>query len=89
MKSAIIGMAALALTATAVSAAPNRHAHHDGFRGKHVSGYQNVQVRQKMAHLSWVKRQAWADGRLTFRERIKIRRAERQLARAFRSVHRY
>jgi hypothetical protein len=83
MKKALIGLAALALTATAASAAPYKHkSHHDGYRGKHNSGYEHVLVKRSKVHLAWVKRQAWADGRVTFRERLKIRRAERQVARA-------
>lgn len=85
MKKALIGLAALALTATAASAAPYKHnQHHDGYRGKHHGQYQSVLVKRSKAHLAWVKREAWADGRITFRERLKIRRAERQLAYAIR-----
>lgn len=89
MKKALIGLAALALTATAASAAPYKHKHHDGYRGEHHGQYQSAQVKRSKAHLAWVKREAWADGRLSFRERLKIRRAERQLAYAIRHSHRY
>ncbi len=90
MKKALIGLAALALTATAASAAPYKHKpHYDGHRGKPHGQYESVQVKRSKANLAWVKRQAWADGHVTFYERHKIRRAERQLARAIRSNHRY
>ncbi|MEZ5926280.1 MAG: hypothetical protein R3D57_18065 [Hyphomicrobiaceae bacterium] len=82
MKPAIIGLAALALTATAASAASYGPKHNDGYRSRHQPTYEHVLVKRSKAHLAWVKRQAWADGRLSFRERLKIRRAERQLARA-------
>ncbi len=82
MRTALIGLAALALTATASAAAPNKHGRHDGYRAKHGSGYEHVLVKRSKMHLAWVKHEAWADGRLTFRERLTIRRAERQVARA-------
>lgn len=90
MKKALIGLAALALTATAASAAPYKYkSHHDGYRGERHGQYQSVQVKRSKAHLAWVKRQAWADGHVSFYERLKIRRAERQLAYAIRHSHRY
>ena len=89
MKSAIIGLAALTLTATAASAASPGYHHHDGYRGKRVSGYEHGLIKQSKAHLAWIKRQAWADGRITFRERLKIRRAERHLAATMRRARRF
>jgi hypothetical protein len=81
-------MAALALSFTAASAAPNKYVRHDGYRGKPAHSYQFVQVKRSAAHLAFVKRQAWADGRITFWERLRIRTAERQLALAKRRAYR-
>ena len=82
MRTALIGLAALALTATTATAAQYKHPHHDSYRMKHGPRYEHVLIKRSKAHLAWVKHRAWADGRLTFRERLQIRRAERQLARA-------
>lgn len=38
-------------------------------------------IRQARAHLAFVRHRAWADGRVTFIERIRIREAERRLFR--------
>ena len=84
MRTALIGLAALALTATVATAAPNKHGRHDGYRKQHGSSYEHVLIKRSKAQLAWVKRHAWADGRITFRERLTIRRAERQLARVIR-----
>ena len=89
MKTLAIGLAALTLTVTAASAAPNSYKRHDGYRSKPADRYEHVLVRRSAAHLAWVKRQAWADGRVTFRERLRIRQAERRLARAVRRAHRF
>lgn len=94
--------AALMLSAGASVAAPKSYNHgntyHSGKHynsGKHanhrfgLSPYERVAIARSAASLAALKRRAWADGRLTFRERVMINNAERRhaalVARAYRS----
>jgi hypothetical protein len=89
MKAALIGLTALALTATTASAAQYKHDRREHFRATSVSAYEHVLIRRSVAQLAWVKRQAWADGRITFLERYKIRQAELRHARLVKRAYRY
>lgn len=89
MKSALIALTVLTMTATAASAAPHKRDHRDQYRRSHVSAYEHVSIKRHAAQLAWVKRQAWADGRITFRERLKIRQAERRFAQLVKRSRRY
>jgi hypothetical protein len=89
MKSALIALTVLTLTATAASAAPHKRDHRDHYRRSHVPAYEHVSIKRHAMQLAWIKRQAWADGRITFRERIKIRQAERRFAQLLKRRHRY
>lgn len=96
IKTALLTVAALALTAGVSVAAPAKHNHGFGKPGfskvvkKHgVNGFERAQIARSQASLSALKARAWRDGKLTFAERMQINSAERRhaalVARSYRS----
>ena len=90
MRTAIIAtvLAAVTIGSGAATAAPIKH--YDLRRyDRGVSPYERVLIAQSAARLAFIKRHAWADGKLSFYERLQIRRAEQRhyalLQRAYRS----
>jgi hypothetical protein len=88
MKTIAIAAAALVLAASPGFAADvSGHGRHHGARPQLHSLHQRHDERdfrrivRARAHLMHLRHRAWADGRVTLRERIEIRFAERQLAR--------
>lgn len=101
IKTALLTVAALAMTAGIASAAPGKYGKPSygkpGYSqqfGKHakkrgVSGFERAAIARSAASLRALKARAWRDGRLTFAERMQISNAERRhaalVARAYRS----
>jgi len=77
-----LALAAIGLTlaSTAAMAAPN-HRYDRDHRGG-VSFSERIQISKARANLASVKRRAWADGKVSFVERLRIRTAENRLNRA-------
>lgn len=71
------------LTATSAMAAPKYK--FDNHRN-HVSYSERAQISKARANLAVVKRRAYADGRLSVFERMRIRTAENRLQRAIRNA---
>lgn len=74
MNKILIATAAVLLTSTTAMAAPGWYGG-KGPRGG-VNGYERIAIAQSQANLNALKRQARADGRVTFYERTRIRLAE-------------
>lgn len=98
IKTALLTVAALAITAGVSAAAPSKHSNHGyGKSGyakqvKHdrgLSGFERAKIAQSAASLRNIKARAWRDGKLSFAERMQINRAERRhaalVARSYRS----
>ncbi len=98
LKTALLTAAALAMTAGVSVAAPNKHYNHNGYgkpgyskvvKHRGVNGFERAAIARSAANLAALKRRVWADGRVTFAERIQLRNAERRhaalVARAYRS----
>lgn len=71
------------LTATSAMAAP-KHSKFDT-RGN-VSYKERIAISQARANLASVKHRAYADGKVSFVERLRIRNAESRLQRAIRNA---
>lgn len=97
LKTALLTAAALVMTAGVSVAAPAK-AHNYGYGkpgytkvAKHrgVNGGERAAIARSAANLAALKRRVWADGKVTFVERIQLRNAERRhaalVARAYRS----
>lgn len=91
--------AAFMLTSGAALAAPGKGSGHSygkpGYskqvkqvRHRGVSPGQRVAIARSARNLAALKRRAWRDGRLSMRERIQIRNAERRHAALVRRSHR-
>lgn len=89
MKTIAMTLAALALASTAAAAAPAKHGYHYGhgkgyghsYTHKHVSRVtprERAAINHSAARLAYLKRQAWADGRVNFFERARINMAQRR-----------
>lgn len=98
MKTVLLTAAALVMTASVASAAPNKKFHNNGwgkpgpsqvYKKKGGGGFERAAVARSAADLASLKRRVWRDGRLTPIERIQVRNAERRhaalVARAYRS----
>jgi ribosomal protein L6P/L9E len=97
IKTALLTVAALAMTAGVSVAAPAKHNHGYGRPGVSVkivkkqglNGFERAQIARSAANLRAVKARAWRDGKLTFAERMQINSAERRhaalVARSYRS----
>lgn len=72
------------MTATSAMAAPKHYGKND-HRG-HVSYSERAAISKARTNLAVVKRKAYADGRLTMFERMRIRTAENRLQRAIRNA---
>ena len=79
MKSVLIALAALSLTSGAVLAAPGGYGHR-GHDGNRVTMSERAAIARSAFHVAQLKRQVWADGRVSFIERMQLRRAERRHA---------
>jgi len=77
MKTILIGLAALTLASGTALAAPGFGY---GHRGHGISPAERAAIARSAAHVAQVKRQAMRDGRVTFAERMQIRRAEQRHA---------
>ncbi len=79
MKSALIALATLSITSGAVLAAPGGYGHrgHDGSR---VTMSERAVIARSAFQVARLKRQVWADGRVSFIERMQLRNAERRHA---------
>jgi hypothetical protein len=64
------------LTSGAVMAAPNKHYNQGWHRGGNITPYERVAIARSKANLDALKRRAWADGRLSLYEKVRIRFAE-------------
>lgn len=85
MKTIAMAVAALALATTAASAAPAKYGYNHGYGKGHghshvsrVTPRERVAIARSAAHLNFVKRQAWSDGRVNFFERARINMAQRR-----------
>ena len=79
MRTAIIAsvLAAATFGSGAASAAPTKH--YDLRRyDRGVSPYDHILIAQSAARLAFMKRHAWADGKISFFERRQIRQAEQR-----------
>ncbi|HEX2840234.1 hypothetical protein [Hyphomicrobium sp.] len=97
LKTAFLTAAALMMTAGVSVAAPAKaYTHGYGKPGytnvaKHrgVNGFERAAIARSAANLAALKRRVWADGKVTFVERMQLRNAERRhaalVARAYRS----
>lgn len=98
IKTALLTVAALAMTAGVSVAAPSKHYNHNGYGKpgygkvvkKHgVSPFERAQIARSAADLAALKRRVWRDGKISFAERILVNRAERRhamlVARSYRS----
>jgi len=70
MKTIALAVSLIALASGAALAAPAK------YRPGHVSGYELAAIAKSAAQLAQIKKRAWADGRLSFYERMQIRNAE-------------
>jgi hypothetical protein len=74
MKTYALAAAALALMSGTALAAPGYYSHHKGG----LTPKERAAIARSAAHLAALKHRAWADGRLTAFERMRIRMAELQ-----------
>lgn len=74
MKTYALAAAALALMSGTALAAPGYYSHYKGG----LTPKERAAIARSATHLALLKRRAWADGRVTPFERIRIRMAELQ-----------
>lgn len=74
MKTYALAAAALTLMSGTALAAPGYYSHYKGG----LTPRERAVIARSAAHLAVLKHRAWADGRLTAFERIRIRMAELQ-----------
>jgi hypothetical protein len=74
MKTYALAAVALALMSGVASAAPSKF--YTSHKHGGITPSERAAIARSQAHLNALKRQAWADGRLTMFERIRIRQAE-------------
>lgn len=77
---ALMTLATIVLTSGAAFAAPAKHFDHRGHDGRGISAHERVMIARSTDRLQALKRRAWADGRITFFERLRINAATRQHA---------
>ena len=80
MKSILIAFAALTLTTGAALAAPGGGYGNRGHSANGISAYERAAISRSAFQLAQLKRRAYADGRVSFFERIQLRSAERRHA---------
>ncbi len=97
IKTALLTAAALVMTAGVSVAAPaksfnyvyGKPGHSKVVKHRGVNGFERAAIARSAANLASLKRRVWADGRVTFSERIQLRNAERRhaalVARSYRS----
>lgn len=77
MKRLVLTAAVLMFAAGTAAAKPAWYSHHGWGVQQHHFGtlkpYERVKIRRSRARLAALKRQIYADGRVTFRERIRLR----------------
>jgi hypothetical protein len=97
IKTALLTVAALAMTAGVSVAAPAKHTYGYGKPGysmkivkrQGLSGFERAAIARSASNLRALKARSWRDGKLTFGERMQINSAERRhaalVARSYRS----
>ena len=76
MKSMALATAVVLLAAGSAVAAPTYGKSHGSFGNRgHVTAWERVQIAKSAARVASIKRRAYADGRVTRFERLRIRRA--------------